>query len=117
MKRFAAVPMSLLLAIALGAGVPAYAKKPQEEASSQLPKGLQKKAARGGELPPGWEKKLKKGEVLDQAVVSHGTPVPDGVRLKLPVGSRGSVDITLDGKVIRLEEASRKVLDVFEMKL
>jgi hypothetical protein len=68
-------------------------------------------------LPPGWQKKLQKGEVLEQSVVSHGTPVSDKVRVTLPVGDRGSVDITLDGKVIRLDEISRKVLDVFEVRL
>lgn len=114
MKPFSLIAASLLAGLAV-AVTPLHAKKPGSEEA--LPKGLQKKVARGGELPPGWQKKLQKGQVLDQAVVSHGDPVSSQVRVKLPVGDKGSVDIVLDGKVIRLDEVSRKVLEVFEVKL
>ncbi|MEN8169326.1 MAG: hypothetical protein ABFS08_03800 [Pseudomonadota bacterium] len=115
MKKYAFIPLSLLAMLAVAAA-PVHAKKPGSEESS-LPKGLQKKVARGGQLPPGWEKKLKKGAVLDPAVVSHGTPVSAKLRATLPLGSKGSVDITLDGRVIRLHEKTRQVLNVFDVRL
>lgn len=115
MIRLSAAPLALLVALTIGWS-PAYAKKPGSD-ESELPKGLQKKVARGGELPPGWQKKLQKGEVLEPEVMSHGEPVPERVRVRLPVAEQGSVDITLDGKVIRLEEATRRILNVFELRL
>jgi hypothetical protein len=115
MRKYAFIPLSLLAMLAVAA-TPVHAKKPGSEESS-LPRGLQKKVARGGQLPPGWEKKLKKGAVLDPAVISHGMPVPDRLRVTLPLGSKGSIDITLDGKVIRLHEKTRQVLDVFDVRL
>lgn len=114
MNRLALSSLVLLTGLTIAAS-PLHAKKPGSEGA--LPKGLQKKVARGGELPPGWQKKLQKGQVLDKAVVSHGKPVPEQVKVSLPVGGKGSVDITLDGKVIRLDEMTRKVLNVFEVRL
>lgn len=114
MKKHHLIPVALLVALSMA--LPAEAKKPAAE-GGDVPHGMQKKVARGGELPPGWQKRLKKGEVLAPEVVSHGEPVSEQLRVKLPVGEKGSIDITLDGKVIRLDEVSRKVLDVFEVRL
>lgn len=115
MTRIPLSSLALLAALAVAA-TPLHAKKPDGDASD-LPKGMQKKVAKGGALPPGWEKKLHKGAVLDKAVVDHGKPVSSAIRASLPIGRKGSIDITLDGKVVRLDKATRKVLDVFEVKL
>lgn len=115
MKSLTVTTFALAAALAVGM-TPLHAKKPDSDESA-LPRGLQKKVARGGELPPGWQKKLQRGEVLDQAVVSHGGPVSPQLKVKLPVGDKGSVDITLDGKVIRLNEKTRQILEVFEVRL
>ena len=85
-------------------------KKPKE-----LPPGLQKKVARGGDLPPGWQKKVAKGEVLDPDVYRHATPLPGGLIKKLPPAPDGTVLIKVEGKVIRLYEATRTILDVFDI--
>ena len=115
MPKNSLIPLAGLAALAVATST-VHAKKPGTDESA-LPRGLQKKVARGGELPPGWQKKLKKGEVLDPVVFSHGGPVSDKLRVHLPLGEKGSVDITLDGKVIRLDEMTRKVLNVFEVRL
>lgn len=109
---YAAIAIAAALAVVVS---PVHAKKPGSEESG-LPKGLQKKVARGGELPPGWQKKLQKGAVLEPTVVSHGTPVSERIRVTLPLGQKGSIDITLDGKVVRLDEVTRKVIDVFDVR-
>lgn len=85
-------------------------KKPKE-----LPPGLKKKVARGGDLPPGWQKKVAKGEVLDREVYRHATPLPDGLIKRLPPAPDGTVLIKVEGKVIRLYEATRTILDVFDI--
>jgi len=53
-----------------------------QPSSSSLPSGLQKKVARGGQLPPGWQKKMQ-----------PLAPSVDRVLLPLPSGyERGVVD-------------------------
>jgi len=80
-------------------------KKPGKD----LPPGLAKKVARGGQLPPGWQKKVARGEVLPPTVYTQV------VIRKLPPPPAGTILITLDGKLIRLMEATRTILDVLTL--
>jgi hypothetical protein len=93
--------ITLLLLAGLIAG-PAYAKKGKDQ---QLPPGLQKKVDRGQSLPPGWQKKLAKGEVLDKEIYQQGQVV-------VPVDKRGLITIRLEGKLVKLYEATREVVEV-----
>jgi len=77
----------------------------KNDKGKQLPPGLQKKVARGEPLPPGWQKKLAKGEVLDQRVYQQS-------QIVVPVDSRGLLTIRIDGKLVRLYEATREVVEV-----
>jgi hypothetical protein len=81
----------------------------------KLPPGLQKKAARGKGLPPGWQKKIARGEVLDAEVFRHATHFPYELAKRLPPAPQGTVLIKVEGKVIRLYEATRIILDVFDI--
>ncbi len=81
-----------------------------------MPPGLAKKVARGGELPPGWQKKCVKGEILPVEVTKQCHPLPPEVVVKLPPPPAGTILITVDGKVVRLLEATREILDVFEVR-
>jgi hypothetical protein len=80
-----------------------------------LPPGLQKKVARGGDLPPGWQKKIARGEVLDAEVYRHATRLPVELSKRLPKPPEGTVLVKVEGKVIRLYEATRTILDVFDI--
>lgn len=80
-----------------------------------LPPGLQKKAARGCDLPPGWQKKIARGEVLDAEVYRHATRLPVELTKTLPPAPEGTVLIKVEGKVIRLYEATRTIVDVFDI--
>lgn len=91
-----------------------HAAKPDHASGKQLPPGLQKKMNRGGVLPPGWEKKLRKGTVLDQRVYEASTPVSDKLRVKLPVGPSGTIDLRIEGKIVRIYKATRIIQAVFE---
>jgi hypothetical protein len=82
----------------------------------KLPPGLQKKVARGGQLPPGWQKKVARGEVLDAGVYAHATPVPVALVQRLPPQPAGTVIVTVEGKLVRLIEATRTILDVFDIR-
>lgn len=80
-----------------------------------LPPGLAKKVARGGELPPGWQKKLARGEVVSEPIFREMRRLPDEIILKLPKQPKGTVLMAVDGKVVRLAEATKTILDVFDL--
>jgi hypothetical protein len=108
----------LLLVSALLLSVPAQAKNPHsgEGASGGLPPGLQKKVARGGKLPPGWEKKLKIGHPLETDLYRQAAHVPESIKTRLPAGPAGTIEVKLEGKVVRLYKATREIINVFELE-
>lgn len=83
---------------------------PQQSASS-LPYGLQKKLKKGKKkgksLPPGWQKKLYVGRVLDPRIYSHGDIV-------VPLDRHGLVTLRVEGKLIRLYQASREIVEILD---
>ena len=86
---------------------PAFAKNKKEK-DKPLPQGLQKKLERGGELPPGWQKKLVKGAILEQPVYSQSQVV-------IPVDSEGLLTIRVEGKLIKLIEATREIIEIVDL--
>jgi hypothetical protein len=89
-------------------------KKPSSDKAR--PPGRAQKAARKEKLPPGWQKKIARGAVLPQSVYAQAQPLPEVVIRKLPPPPAGTVLVLLDGKVLRLLEATRTIVDVFELK-
>ena len=85
---------------------PVFAKKGKDK-NKQLPQGLQMKLDRGGSLPPGWQKKLAKGEVLEESVYNHGVVV-------IPIDSDGMLTVRIEGKLIKLIEATREIVEIFD---
>ncbi len=80
-----------------------------------IPPGLQKKVERGRELPPGWQKKIARGEVIDAQVYAHSRPLPPELSRRLPPPPPGTIVVTVEGKVVRLMEATLTILDVFDL--
>jgi len=76
-----------------------------DKGDDNLPPGLQKKVARGEPLPPGWQKKLKVGEPLSREVYSHREVV-------VPIDDEGLVTVRIEGKLIRLIDATREVVEL-----
>lgn len=93
--------------------------KPQEQGSGkkqkQLPPGLKKKLERGGELPPGWQKKVARGEVMDPLVYRQAKPVSVDLIKILPPQPKGTVIVVVEGKAVRLWEATRTIIDVLDL--
>jgi uncharacterized protein YcfJ len=80
-----------------------------------LPPGLRKKLARGGDLPPGWQKKIIRGEVLDAETYRYAVHVPYDLIKRLPSQPKGTALIKIEGKIVRLLEATGTILDVFDI--
>lgn len=81
--------------------------------SAALPPGLQKNVARGKPLPPGWQKKLSRGERLDLDTYRQGIGLPDDLLRRLPPAPPGSEILQIEDRIIRLDAATRTILDVF----
>jgi hypothetical protein len=81
---------------------PVHAKQDKHQ---QLPPGLQKKAERGQSLPPGWQKKLARGQVMDEQVYRQS-------QIVVPVDSHGLLTVRIEGKLVRLYQATREIADV-----
>ncbi len=92
------------------------AMQSKKSASGKAQPGSAKKAARGGALPPGWQKNVARGEALPPAVYAQAQPLPAVVLRKLPPPPVGTVLVTIDGKLVRLLEATHTILDVFELQ-
>ena len=87
----------------------------KQKKHKNLPPGLQKKVARGKELPPGWQKKIAPGDSLDYQVYRQGLSLPEEILRRLPQQPTGSEIIQIDDRVIRLNSATRTILDVFNL--
>src|SRR5262249_14426529 len=89
----------------------------KEKKGRSLPPGLARKTARGGKLPPGWEKKMMIGARVEEPVFKECQPLPHELVVKLPAPPAGAITVAIAGKVVRLMEATREILDVFEVPL
>ena len=92
------------------------AQKKKSAPDKKPPAGAAKKAAPDAKLPPGWQKKIVRGELLPAVVYAQAQPLPDVVIRKLPPAPVGTILVTLDDKLVRLLEAPRLIVDVFELK-
>src|SRR5690349_16084555 len=80
-----------------------------------LPPGLAKKVARGGNLPSGWQDNCRPGEVMPAQVYQECRPLPRELTVNLPAPPVGTITVAVDGRIVRLLEATREILDVFNV--
>ena len=85
--------------------------------SKNLPPGLAKKVARGESLPPGWQKKCQVGQPMPAEVYEHCRPLPPELVVKLPPAPEPTITVAIGGKVVRLLQATREILDVFDVRV
>lgn len=80
-----------------------------------LPHGLQKKLARGGQLPPGWQNKVVRGEVLGNDILRQSEYLPSALTRRLPELEDGVEIRRVGDKVVRVLEGSGTVIDVIDL--
>lgn len=113
--------MKLKIIVALLSGVmlltctQVFAKGKPEKVKKEksIPYGLQKKLARTGELPPGWEKKLKKGEILSPEIMQHATLIE---KKKYPNEfiDQTSEIYRIQDKVIRVIKNTNEIINILK---
>ncbi len=91
------------------------AKKKNKVKKKSLPPGLAKKLARGGTLPPGWQMKVARGEVMDYEIYNNSIPLPEELLRKLSSIPEGTVLLQVGNKIVKVIEATRKIVDLFEL--
>jgi len=84
--------------------------------SKGLPPGLAKKVARGDELPPGWQSRCLKGQIMPVEVYERAHSLPPEIVVTLPPPPVGTILIAVEGKVARLVKATHEILDVFDIR-
>lgn len=87
----------------------------KQKKQKNLPPGLQKKVASGKALPPGWQKKIAPGKSLDYQVYRQGQSLPEDILRRLPQAPIGSEILQVEDEIIRLDSATRTILDVFNL--
>lgn len=81
--------------------------KNDKEKEKGLPPGLQKKAKKGKPLPPGWQKKLVAGHILERDIYNHG-------KIIKKVDDKGLITISIEGKLVRLVKNTREIVEIIE---
>jgi hypothetical protein len=81
--------------------------------TKDLSKGLQKKYERTGQLPKGWQKKLKVGSFVSKDVLSQGKIV-EPKKLNTSPESGYSKIYEIEDKIIRINTATRAIIEVFK---
>ena len=80
-----------------------------------LPPGLAKKQQRTGSLPKGWETNVHTGQRLPESYRPQLEPVPRDLEQQLQLGPVGTEIRRIGDKIIRLEQATGMIMDVFEL--
>ena len=88
--------------VSVAAAAPVFAGHRDGE---ELPPGLEKKVERGGRLPPGWQKKVHVGEPLHPDIYEAGVVIAD---------DEGLLTVRIEGKLIRLIEETREVIQILD---
>lgn len=107
----------LILCFLLVIAIPAQADRDKNDSGYQ--RGLvqvttQKKHKHNKKkgLPPGWREKIVKGKPLADDVFYQLKPVPPKVFVTLPPPPPGIAYKQIEGEIIKIDTANRRILDV-----
>lgn len=77
-----------------------------------MPPGLQIIKNAPVELPPGWEKKLKQGEILDADLYEYSTPVYGDYGGYEYEEKPGTEILRIEDKILRITKKTREILEI-----
>lgn len=100
-------------------GRPEFSRHEQDEISAYfrlhpaernaLPPGL----AKQGKVPPGWQKKLARGQRIPDDIWVHRVPLPHEILIQLPPPPPGVAIFRIHDRVVRVVEKTHELLDEF----
>lgn len=64
------------------------------------------------DLPPGWEKKLNRGDRVPDDVWAVRAPLPPEIVLRLPPPPPGIINVRVNDRILRVVEKTHEVMDV-----
>jgi len=107
----------LILCFLLLVAIPAQADRDKNESGHQrgyvqITKQKKHKYNKKKGLPPGWRKKAAKGTYLDDDVFYQLEPVPHKIFVTLPPPPPGVSYKQIEGEIIKIDTANRKIIDV-----
>ena len=76
-------------------------------ARSQLPPGL----AKQNKIPPGWQKKIGRGQRIPDDIWAFRVPLPPDIVVKLPPPPPGVIHVRIEDHVLKVIEKTHEVLD------
>ena len=76
-------------------------------AREQLPPGL----ARKNKIPPGWQKKIARGQRIPDDVWAYRVPLPHEILVRLPPPPPGVIHVRIQDHVLKVVEKTHEVLD------
>ena len=71
---------------------------------------------RGGSLSPGWQRKLNRGDVMDHEAYRYARPIPQVLADSLPEQPEGTELVRVEDRIFRVIKATRKILDVLDIR-
>jgi hypothetical protein len=83
--------------------------------AKKLNKGMEKRLASGKGLPPGWQKKMARGEVVPGDIWRYHQPLPGDVIRRLPAQPDGVITVRIDNQIVRVIAATHVLLDAFDL--
>lgn len=66
-------------------------------------------------MPPGWEAKVARGEVLDSDILRYSERIPHELARRLPTIRDGEEVRRVGNKVVRVLEGNGTVIDVIDL--
>lgn len=106
MRKLPHLLLTSLLSIALLVpGISTAKNDKHHKSHKDVPKGIEKKARKTGELPPGWEKKLTKGSILDIDLYRYGKRRPWGKDDRYEL-------IDIDNETVRVLRNTREIVEI-----
>jgi len=91
-------------------------KADQLRGGKGLPKGLQKKVERGGELPPGWTRKVAAGDRLTEEEYENAQRIPDRIRAEIGIPEEVAEVIQVGDSVATVVRDTREIIDIITGK-
>lgn len=84
----------------------------QQRNGKGLPKGLQKKLDRGGELPPGWKRKIQAGDKLTNEEYEQAERIPDAIRAEIKIPADVIEIIRVGDQAATVIRDGREIIDI-----